>query len=318
MNTSEQPEKLISVPDVPVTPGGGSGGGSGGGGGGSGSGGSSCNAASIILCYYGDDPATTLFQETLKLKKAMEGYTFKVLLKHETLPSWADLSEADEKLADIKALPTKANLFKYILEMTDMGLPTDVYLFTHGYDGQLKVSNGVYGSDERLTAADITRELGMTKTGRPMHIRTAVGWSCFLSSLGATWRSVGAKVTAGARHVQFYPNGAGNFLDDWNKGNVSFEDAVRGSDTDLVRTASQTYIRFVDAPQQEKQGVWDGCPGLNSVLGDHPCAKDYFDERWGLDSEWQADLSGKDNMNHSSFMVIGGDRSITKNTKPTW
>ena len=67
-------------------------------------------AASLIYFYYGDSQYNTLGQETLKLKKAMEGYDFTVLLKHETLPGWADLSEKDEKLANVKDIPTKANL----------------------------------------------------------------------------------------------------------------------------------------------------------------------------------------------------------------
>src|SRR5215467_11282427 len=73
--------------------------------------------ASLTLLYYGDSEYKTIAQETLKLKQTMDGYDFKVLLKDNSLPSWLDLSEKDEKLADVKEEPTKANLFKYLIEL---------------------------------------------------------------------------------------------------------------------------------------------------------------------------------------------------------
>jgi hypothetical protein len=274
-------------------------------------------SASLIYYLYGNSPFETLFQETLKLKKAMEGYSFKVLLKPEELPSWIDLSEKDEKLADVKALPTRTNLFKYLIELTQDGYYIDLFLFTHGWEGQFGKLNK--SSDEdRVTTADIERELSVGNTGfQKIPIRIVWGTNCYGHTLGAAWRSVGAKATAGACQVNFYPNAFGNFIDDWNKGNVSFESAVRGSDTDLVRTAVQTWVRFVDAPKKKKEGKWSGCPGLNTVLGDHACAKDYFDT-WLGKGEWQDGQSGKENMNHSSFMLIGGDKDITKNTRTRW
>src|SRR6266481_1639068 len=97
-------------------------------------------AASMCFFYYGDSEYNTLGQETLHLKKAMEDYDFKVLLKHETLPSWADLSEKDEKLADIKDLPTKANLFKYLIKLAQDGYYVDLFIFSHGWKEKFKAS----------------------------------------------------------------------------------------------------------------------------------------------------------------------------------
>src|SRR5262245_26096799 len=108
-------------------------------------------AASLIFFYYGDSEYTTLAQETLKLAKAMDGYRFKVLLKHDTGPNWADLSEQDEKLADIKALPTKANLFKYLIQLTEDGYYTDLYIFSHGWKDKFKASTGSTGSTDYVT-----------------------------------------------------------------------------------------------------------------------------------------------------------------------
>ena len=275
--------------------------------------------ASLIFFYYGDSEYTTLGQETLKLKKAMEGYDYKVLLKHETLPSWADLSEKDEKLADVKEIPTKANLFKYITQLAKDGYIVDLFIFSHGWSGKFKASAGSHGSTDFVTAEDIKNELRADKTGfTEMPIRIMWGTNCYGKSLDESWRSVGAKATAGARFVNFYPNNFGPFIDGWNKGNVSFEQAVVDSDTNAVRTVAQTYISLGDAPAKKKAGKWDGCPPGKFVLGDDPCAKDYFDSVWLAKDEWQAGKSGKENMNYSSYMSLGGDKGVTKDSRPAW
>ena len=275
--------------------------------------------ASLVFFYYGDSKYETLGQETLKLKKAMEGYDRTVLLKHDSLPRWADLSEADEKMAEVKAPPTKANLFRYLVELAQDGRPIDLYLFTHGWTGKFKASEGKDGTTDYVTAADIARELAPGRTGfSAMPIRTVWGTNCYGQSLGATWRGVGAKATAGAKYVNFYPNSFGPFIDDWNRGDVAFEDAVKGSDTDAVRTVVQTWISVVDAPSQKKQGAWGGCSFGKTVLGDDACAKDYFTSCWIGDDEWDRGKSGKENMNASSRMVIGGDKRLTKCSRPRW
>lgn len=276
-------------------------------------------AASICYLNYGDSPYTTFFQETLKLKKAMEGYNFSVLLKPETLPAWADLSEKDEKLADIKDRPARTNLLKYIIELAADGYAIDLFLFTHGWPEQFGAREGRLGSEDRISADDIADGLAPRETGfTRMPIRIVWGTNCYGQTLGKTWRSIGAKATAGARFVNFYPNSWGNFIADWNKGNVSFNDAVANADTDLMRTAAQTYIAMADAPAQKQKNRWAGCGFGQTVLGDDPCARDYFVSCWLAADEWQAGMSGKENMNYSSYMFRGGEKHITKNTRLTW
>ena len=73
---------------------------------------------------------------------------------------------------------------------------------------------------------------------------------------------MGAKATAGARYVNFYPNAFGNVIDDWNQGDVSFDTAVGESDTDAVRTVAQTFISLVDAP-----GLPSQAPPIASAAG---------------------------------------------------
>jgi hypothetical protein len=276
-------------------------------------------SASVIYFNYGNSKTVTLIQETLKLKKGMEGYDCTVLLKPETLPPFLDLSEKDEKLADIKDVPTKTNLFKYLVQLAQEGYYIDLFAFAHGQTGQFGQEHASVGSENLITSADILSRLSPAATGFvKMPIRLVTGTNCYGSTLGDTWRSVGAKTTAGARFVRFYPNSWGNFADAWNKGNVSFHDAIGNADTDLVRTVVQTYILMVDAPAQKKAGKWDGCPGLKTVLGDDPCARDYFLSCWIDKGEWQPGQSGKENMNYSSYMLRGGDKEIIKNTRPSW
>ena len=275
--------------------------------------------ASLIYFNYGDSKFQTLFQETLKLKKGMEDYDRAVLLKPETLPGWADLSEKDEKLADVKDTPTKTNLFKHLIRLAEDGYYIDLYLFAHGNPGRFGRHDAQAGSEHLITADDIANELSPSATGfTSLPIRIVWGTNCYGHTLGEAWRDVGAKTTAGARYVNFYPNSWGNFIDAWNRCNVSFDTAVGQADTDVVRTVVQTYILMVDAPAQKKAGKWDGCPGLKTVLGDDACARDYFLSCWIDRGEWQAGKSGKENMNYSSYMLRSGDKHLTKNSWPQW
>lgn len=274
-------------------------------------------AASIILFYFGDSKYTTICQETVKLKKAMEDYKYKVLLKHNEIPSWLDLSEKDEKIADVKEVPTKDNLVKYIKQLANDGYMIDLWIFSHGWEGGFKVSTGKYGSDGSFTKDDIETLLGRSATGfSNLPIRMVYQVNCYGQSLNESWQNIGAKIVTGARYVNFYPNQFGNFADNWNKGNVSFEDAINKSDTAASRTVVQTYISMVHAPSIKNK--WGGCPFLKTVLGDHKCAKDYFTYQWLKNDEWQNGKSGKENMNYSSKMIKSGEKTLTKNDVPKW
>jgi hypothetical protein len=270
-----------------------------------------------MLCvfYYGDDKPSTLAQETLPIGQAMEGYSRRVLLKHDEIPSWCDLSEKDEKLADVIALPTQNNLFAQLIDLTEKGYYIDLFICTHGNSEQFKLSAGKPGSGDWVTNNDINEGLSPAKTGfSRIPIRMQWGTNCWGSTLGNNWRSIGAQATAGARHVNFYPGAFGPFIREWNKGNVPFKSAVEDSDTDAVRTAAQLYISTVHAPSHNDE--WGKCPFGTFVLGENDCSRRYFTTMWGI--PWQSGSSGKENMNHSSYMVLGGNTSITKNTRPSW
>lgn len=274
-------------------------------------------AASIIFFYFGDSKFTTICQETVKLKKAMEDYKYKVLLKHNEIPSWLDLSEKDEKIADVKEAPTKDNLVKYVKQLADEGYMIDLWIFSHGWEGGFRASTGKHGSKGSFTKNDIETLLGSSATGfTNLPIRMVYQVNCYGKSLNESWQSIGAKMVTGARYVNFYPNQFGNFANKWNKGNVSFEDAVDKSDTAASRTVVQTYISMVHAPSVKSE--WGGCPLLKTVLGDHKCAKKYFTNQWLEKDEWQDGKSGKENMNYSSRIIIKGEKNLTKDDVPKW
>lgn len=275
---------------------------------------SSRKAASLVFFYYGDSKQITLFQETLRLKRAMQGYDYKVLLKHEVTPSWLDFSEKDEKLADIKAPPTKDNLKKYVVDLAKDGYMIDLYIFAHGSPNLFTASGGSHNNTVYFRSSDVLSILASSGLSK-LPIRVVYQAQCYGQSLNAEWRQIGAKVSTGARGVTFFPHAFGNFIKQWNKGNVAFSTAVAGSQTASVRTTGQLAMQ-AHATGTRKQ--WGGCPFGKTILGKHSCAREYFDHTWFGPGEWQSSMSGKQNINYASRMLTSGATTTTKNTVPVW
>jgi hypothetical protein len=275
-------------------------------------------SASLVFFYYGDSTFITLCQETLKLKKAMEGYDRVVLLKHDAIPSIVDFSEADERLADAVAAPTRANFASHMKDLARDGYMIDLWIFSHGFRGGFLASKGQHGDNDSYTKSELEADLGSAATGlSTLPIRMVWSTLCYGESLNATWQKLGAKVVGGSRFINFYPNQFGRFATEWNRETVSYRDALERADTAASRTVVHTYIATIDAPAN--RGTWGGCPLGRTVLGSKPCAKDYFTKRWGMsDAEYQDDLSGKLNMNHSSEKVVAGQAALTKSSVPAW
>lgn len=272
--------------------------------------------ASIIFFYFGDSKFQTLGQETVKLKLAMEEYEYKVLLKHDTVSPFWDLSEKDEKLADIKAAPTEGNLIKYLEKLADDGYIIDLWIFSHGSRDDFRVSTGTHGSKGGFSISDIENLVGANGTTGydKLPLRLVYQVNCYGNCLSPSWIKVGAKVAVGSRYVNFYPNQFAKFAREWNDGkNVST--AADKSDTATSRTVVQTYIL---GHAKGCKDDWGGCPFPNTVLGDHDCSKSYFVSSWLSRDEWQKNKSGKENMNYSSEMLIKGDGKMTIKQKPSW
>ncbi len=275
-------------------------------------------AASLVFFYYGDSPFLTLSQETLRLKKALEGYGRSILLKHDFIPEPFDLSSNDEKLADVVDTPTADNLIRYLRELADNHHMIDLFIFSHGQSGSFRVSTGQHGSRSEFRASDITTRLAPAQTGlQEFPIRMIWSTLCFGESLNEAWRSIGAKVVSGAQRVNFYPNQFGKFAEAWNKGDVSYEQALSDADTATSRTLAQTYIATIHAPSTRQR--WGGCPIGRTVLGKNPCAKDYFTTIWSATAdEFDNVGDGSKYMNFASQRIIAGDRTLTKNSVPMW
>lgn len=272
--------------------------------------------ASLIFFYFGDSKYETLGQETTRLKLAMEDYEYRVLLKHDVVSPFWDLSEKDEKLANEKGLPTKENLIKYLKKLADDGYMIDLWIFSHGSRDGFRASLGTHGSKGSFTISDIQGLTGVGGTTgyKILPLRLVYQTNCYGSYLHQSWLNAGAKCAIGSRYVNFYPTQFGGFAKKWNKGKTVAE-ALEDADTAASRTLAQTYILSL---AKKTNDDWGGCPFPSTVLGDHACAKKYFLFAWLADSEWQNNKSGKENMNYSSDMLIKGDRSLTKHKKPTW
>ena len=274
--------------------------------------------ASIIFFYYGDSEQITLAQETMKLKRAMKGYNFKVLLKHNVVPSILDIREGDEKEADIKDVPTADNLVKYLIELGKAGYAVDMFIMSHGAPGGFVTSKGQHGTVDMFTASEIRQRLGSAQTGlSQLPIRMIWSTLCYGASLNEAWTSVGAKVVGGSRDVNFYPTQFRGFTEEWNKGDVAYGTALARSDTPASRTATQIYISTIEAPQTRER--WGKCPVGRTVLGKNNCSDDYFLKRWGIDPTIvKGAANGREIMNLASKKFVAGNQSLTKNSMPDW
>lgn len=275
-------------------------------------------AASLIFFYYGDSEQITLAQETMKLKRAMDGYNFKVLLKHNTVPSFLDIREGDEKEADIKDAPTADNLVKYLIQLAQDGYMIDLWIMSHGAPGAFVTSRGQHGTIDMFNANEIKQRLSPAQTGlSQLPIRMIWSTLCYGATLNETWTSIGAKVVAGSRDINFYPTQFRGFANEWNKGNVTYATALARADTPASRTPTQVYISTIEAPQTRDR--WGKCPLGRTVLGKNSCSNDYFLKRWGIDPTIvKQAANGREIMNRSSQKIIAGNQNITKNTTPSW
>ena len=273
--------------------------------------------ASVLFFYYGDSKFLTVFQETLRMRRAMEGYDLTVLLKHQQVPSRIDISEGDERNADIVDTPTQANLFKHLRQIAQDGHLIDLWIFSHGGTNFFRASQGTHGTADNITSQEIVGELSPAKTGlTQMPIRMLWTTACYASTTNAAWTSVGAKAVAGARTVNFFPNQFGAFANEWNKGNVTFAKALDESDSAASRALVHTAMV---AHAAGTRGQWGGCPVGRTILGDHDCAKKYLTTMWyERASDFKDNLSGRENMNFGSEKIVAGSGNVTKNSRPTW
>ena len=258
--------------------------------------------ASLVFFYFGEDSyVRALAQETVPVWRALEGYDKTVLLRHEIDLGPFELSERAEKRADVLDIPTKEHLAKYLNELGDEGYDVDLFIFSHGLPNKFVVSNGEYGDSSMVTQNWLEANV------RPLNLRMVWQCNCYGSTLNDCWRNLGAKVTGGAKYVNFYPTRFKGFIEGWQQGQ-SFAGACSRSDTKWVHTPAQVFIM---ADAATRANVWGGSPlSALGVLGNNEHSRRYFRECW-LGDDVPDGKSGKQIMNDSSKMLIEGDRNLT-------
>jgi hypothetical protein len=275
-------------------------------------------AASISYLNYGDSPHTALVQAPLRLDQALVGYDQTVLLAPPELPRWVALDER-ERRPGLRALPTRSNLFRSLVLLAEEGYYVDLFLFSHGWRERFGAYRARPDGEDCVSADDIESELHPSQTGlTQLPIRVVWGANAYGQTLGDSWRAVGAKATAGARFVNFYPSAWNCFAAAWNSGEASFEDAVVQAAGAPVRAAAQEHIACSDAPLRWERGLGGGCRPGKTVLGASECARAYFVAYWLAEDEWQPGMTGSENMDYSSHMFRSGERQLAKRARPTW
>ena len=263
-------------------------------------------SASLAVFHFGDSPFRTLFQNAqVNLQHCIDGYDRSILLKE-------DLNAVGQTKPTTLLKPNMQVFLDQIASLAKEGYYIDIRIFAHGSNDAIYFDN-----DKVLTNSLLKSELSFANTGfQTLPIRSVYGVNCYGQTFNQTWLALGAKVTCGARYVNFYPNQFNKFASEWEKGDVGFAEALRASNTESSRSVMQALI----AADAMGRSNFDKCPFLKTVLGDHSCAKSYFDANWGLNSEWQDGELGAENMDYSSYMFRAGQQELTRNDKAslTW
>jgi hypothetical protein len=272
--------------------------------------------ASIVYFYMGDDPITTLAQETVDLSQAFSGADRKILLLDTKESSGTKflkskaISQANEVLA-----PTSDNFLNAIQDAVDDGYVVNVWIFSHGsyYLSHGKEITYFVGQDGLITSEDIA-SLKPAGCGQ-LPIRMVYTIACFNEGMNDEWRALGAKVVSGAPGINFYPTQYGRFVSDWNKG-INYGTALTNSNTAESRTVVQAYVAALGLKYSNK----GDCGLIPNVIGKNDCAEWYFTGGGDYDfgDEYDASLSGASNMNWSSKKTISGTSTVTKTSSVSW
>jgi len=260
--------------------------------------------ASLVFFYMGEKSyLKQLAQESVPLHKAMEGYDHTVLLHHTIEAGPFELSAQARKMASVEDIPTKENFVRELQRLGKEGYTVDLFIFSHGSPDVWLVSKGTYGQNAFIHANYILDNVD------PLDLRIVWQCNCYGSTLNRVWSRLGAKASAGSRYVNFYPTRFNGFINRWQKGEP-FGRAVADSDTAWLHFPVQFYI-MTDAVSRLKE--WGGAVYQVPFILNHTHAStDYFRTCWFSDSEWQIELSGRQNMSYSSEMMVDGDPAVCR------
>lgn len=284
-------------------------------------------SASIVFFYYGDSVFASLFQESLKLKKAMVGYDKSILLydKNNTFLSKTLSKEAINK-ADKVVKPTAKNFLNAIKELSESGYYIDIYIFAHGTSSDLdghyftalyEPSNDGYVLDK--VSMPWLKENLTNNCANNFPIRFVYSGTCYGSYMNPGWESFGTKVSSGARFINYFPNQWAKFATEWSEGK-SYRESINESNTAASRTLVHAYV-YLHGLSATMQGK---CGPVPNVLGKTDCSVWWLRNRYysvaaaHRDRHVRADKSGKWNINNASQKLIRGKANIDKNSELTW
>jgi hypothetical protein len=163
----------------------------------------------------------------------------------------------------------------------------------------------------------IRNRLGTGKyAGGNFPLRMVYQMSCWGSDMIDAFKDVGAKVVCGSRQVNFYPNQFNAFVKLWNRG-MSFEKAVRESDTQSSRTASHAFLKLHATTNSCFQPK---CKFGRTILGNDRtnCAMRYLEDCWNIQAEDCRGDTGIEMINYSSHMLVSGARNLDKSMVFSW
>lgn len=249
---------------------------------------------SLVHFAYEDGPLNDLVQNLgTDLAPAMTGYDRVILLIDDADVGPFNLNPAALGLADIVMLPSEANFFGAMRELTADGCDMDIWNFTHGmpdwdwdptamnpdaFSGGGEITTGDDDEHQANPATDpdiSTDELleatdpAVTGTSS-IPVRMTYATSCHYEEWNDAWLDVGAKVTAGSIDINFIPNRYERFVSSWNLNNT-----YAFSLTNEPSAATEALAFGFLAAQGAVAPWW--CVG-NTILGTNPCAFNFFND----------------------------------------
>jgi len=307
--------------------------------------------ASLVFYYFDDPFLVNLAQEIFNdASKAAEGYDRVALLRADT--TLHEAIENLERQADETLDPTFENFFCALHDLISAGYLVDIWVLSHGsetgiYTLPTEEHSKITPADirERLHPDS-------NGCNAYLPVRMVYSVACYFSSSAEAYAEVGARAAMGARLINFYPNQFGGFANAWNDGDPfqdAVEDSNTSSSRTLVQAVLELLalreiygwrsgladlvadvLEFVgdltdwETPVRWAEALEDldlvdlpflDCVATPNILGKNGCAEAFFTggfDYGDLEDDYDADASGKSNMNDSSEKLVYGDGGVTK------
>jgi hypothetical protein len=183
--------------------------------------------------------------------------------------------------------------------------------------------DGIVDEQTGVWDHELVQNLASSRIGTYLvPIRMVYSIACFNEGLNWAWQFVGAKVTSGTEHINFFPTFFGGFADAWNTASdyaTSVNLSAKPGDHFWSLAYMETQALTVDC--DDVSGNPPGSEELWSVTARNACAHDFFhDDDGGGNADdavynivpYDNGKSGADNMDIESTRVTAGDATIKK------